>query len=73
MDNQKVSISAFSSDYSDRAFAFYFGKNKKEFVPKSLVEFIENKFGEGIASRWFSIPVWLVNKLQGINYYTVLY
>ena len=77
-DTEKVTISAFSSDYSDKAFAFHFGKNQREFVPKSQVKFIENKnggaeFGEGIASRWFSIPVWLVNRLQGINFYTVLY
>lgn len=69
----KITISAFSEDYSENAYKFYFA-NQFEFVPKSQVKFIESSngsqdFGAGIESRYFELPIWLFSKLRGVEYY----
>ena len=74
MTTKNIIISAFSENYSEKAYKFYFGKNNFEFVPKSQVKFIENSdgtldFGEGIESRFFEMPVWLFSKLKGCEFY----
>ena len=74
MTTKNITISAFSENYSEKSYKFYFGNNNFEFVPKSQVTFIENSdgtldFGEGIESRYFEIPVWLFSKLRGCEYY----
>ena len=75
-ENKSVTVSAYSEDYSDKSYKFYFGKNQFEFIPKSQVNFIENKdggntFGSGIEPRYFEMPMWLVKKLQGVEFYTI--
>lgn len=71
---EKIAVSAFSEDYSEKAYKFYFANHQFEFVPKSLVSFSEDEkgkeFGEGIKSRWFIMPVWLAKKLKGSEYYS---
>ena len=74
MTTKNITISAFSENYSEKAYKFYFGNNNFEFVPKSQVTFIENSdgtlcFGEGIESRYFEMPVWLFSKLRGCEFY----
>ena len=74
MTTKKITISAFSENYSEKSYKFYFCNNNFEFVPKSQVKFIENSdgtldFGEGIESRYFEIPVWLFSKLKGCEFY----
>ena len=74
MTTKNITISAFSENYSEKAYKFYFCNNNFEFVPKSQVTFIENSdgtldFGEGIESRYFEIPVWLFSKLKGCEFY----
>ena len=74
MTTKNITISAFSENYSEKAYKFYFGNNNFEFVPKSQVTFIENgngtqDFGEGIESRFFEMPVWLFSKLKGCEFY----
>lgn len=71
---EKITISAFSEDYSEKSYKFYFAKNQFEFVPKSQVKFIETSnggsdFGTGIESRYFELPTWLLSKLRGVEYY----
>lgn len=71
-----VTISAFSENYNEKAYKLHFGSNQFEFVPKSQVKFIENAkgentFGEGIESRFFEMPLWLVKKLKGTSFYTI--
>jgi hypothetical protein len=73
---EKITISAFSEDYSEKSYKFYFANKQFEFVPKSQVTFLENskggeEFGEGIESRYFEIPTWLFSKLRGAEYYGV--
>ena len=75
-NSNNVTLSAYSEDYSDKSYKFYFGNNNFEFVPKSQVEFLESEktgenFGEGIQSRYFSIPKWLVYKLKGVEFYGI--
>jgi hypothetical protein len=71
---ETITISAFSEDFSEKSYKFHYGKNRFEFVPKSQVKFIENgngkqEFGTGIESRYFELPIWLFNKLQGKEFY----
>lgn len=73
----KITVSAYSSDYSDEVYKFHYGRNQFEFVPKSQAVFLETvtgetEFGEGIQSRYFEIPAWLANKLKGADFYTFL-
>ncbi|MDR2084322.1 MAG: hypothetical protein LBP67_04945 [Bacteroidales bacterium] len=73
---ETITISAFSEDYSEKAYKFYFANNQFEFVPKSQVKFLENskggeEFGEGIESRYFELPTWLFSKLKGVEFYGV--
>ena len=72
-----VTVSAFSSDYSDKAYKFHYGDNQYEFVPKSQVKFIESaktgeSFGEGVESRCFEMPAWLASKLKGAKFYSFM-
>ena len=74
MKTEKITISAFSEDYSEKAYKFYYGNKNFEFVPKSQVTFVEHSngsedFGEGIESRYFEVPVWLFSKLKGCEFY----
>lgn len=74
----KVSICVECSIYSDLAFVFYFGGSYREFVPRSVAKFVEQKngskcWGSGIAERWFSVPVWLYERLKGKSFYKVIY
>jgi len=76
MTTNTTTISAFSEDYSEKAYKFHFSKNQFEFVPKSQAKFIETsngnqEFGSGIESRFFEMPTWLVRKLRGIEYYGI--
>ena len=69
-----ITISAFSEDFSEKSYKFHYGKNLFEFVPKSQAKFIETikgeeKFGTGIESRYFELPIWLFNKLKGKEFY----
>lgn len=71
-----ITISAYSEDYNDKSYKFYYGQRNFEFVPKSQVEFVEHSngstnFGDGLESRFFKLPVWLFKKLKGIDYYGV--
>lgn len=75
-NSDNITISAFSEDYSEKSYKFYFANNQFEFVPKSQVKFIEaektgSEFGPGIESRYFSIPLWLVKKLRGVEFYGI--
>lgn len=70
---KNITISAFCEDYSLKAYKLYFG-NSFEFLPKSRVQFLENSngdcnFGTGIESRYFKVPMWLFNRLHGVNFY----
>jgi len=69
-----VVISAYSEDYSEKSYKFYYGQNNYEYVPKSQVKFVEHsngtlEFGSQIHSRYFEMPLWLYSKLKGIEYY----
>ena len=72
-----VTVSAYSEDYSEKAYKFFYGNNNFEFVPKSQAKFLESsktgeEFGEGVESRCFEIPTWLASKLKGASYYTFM-
>ena len=72
-----IVVSAYSEDYSEKAYKFIYANNKFEFLPKSQVKFVENskgtaEFGEGVESRWFEMPLWLANKLKGIEFYSFM-
>ena len=71
---EKITISAFSEDYSEKAFKFFYADKRFEFVPKSQVSFVEcsngsTEFGEGAENRYFEVPIWLFSKLKGCEYY----
>lgn len=71
----KIHVSAFSDDYNEKCFVFYYGQQRREYVPKSQTRFVEDDkgntdFGKGIKSRWFEMPLWLAKKLQGTAFYT---
>ena len=73
---ETITISAFSEDYNEKSYKFHYGLNLFEFVPKSQVKFIETgkgaqEFGTGIESRFFEMPIWLFNKLQGQRFYGI--
>jgi hypothetical protein len=74
---KSITISAFSADYTDRSYKFFYGNGNFELVPKSQVRFLEaaetgSDFGDGIQSRYFELPMSLFNKLKGINYYSIV-
>ncbi len=74
---KKITVSAFSEDYSEKAYKFYYANNQFEFVPKSQVTFLEaektgENFGEGIESRYFEMPLWLARKLKGHEFYSFM-
>ena len=78
-----ITVSAFCEDYSPKAYKFLYAKDRYEFVPKSQVKFLERatsennqeldyeKFGEGVESRYFEMPLWLFSKLRGVEFYGV--
>lgn len=72
--NTTVTISAFAVDYSEKAYKLLYA-NSFEFIPKSQCKFIESqKKGEEFdneGSNYFEIPLWLANRLKGINYYSI--
>lgn len=75
--NEIVTISAFSEDYSEKAYKLYYANNQFEFIPKSFCKFIEAQktgkdFGEGVESRYFEIPYWIYKNLKGVEFYSVL-
>lgn len=70
-----ISMSAYATDYSDKAYKLWYAKNSFEFLPKSQAKMTEAPDGidaEDPRSCWFEVPVWLAKKLKGTQYYSFL-
>lgn len=70
-----VSLNAYATDYSDKAYKLFYGKNSYEFLPKSKATLTEAPNGidtDEPRSCWFDLPLWLAEKLKGSQYYTFL-
>lgn len=76
--SKMVTISAFcKQNYSDKAMCLYYGKNGREWLPKSLCRVVEIENNreatpDEIQSVYIEVPMWIVMKLKGINFYSVL-
>jgi hypothetical protein len=74
MSEKLVSISAFSEDFDNEHYRFWFADHQSELVPKSVCKFLEaqktgENFGEGIESRWFEMPLDFAINLKGLKFY----
>lgn len=70
-----ISMSAYATDYSDKAYKLWFLKNSYEFLPKSKATLTEAPDGIDTSeprSCWFELPLWLAEKLKGAQFYAFL-
>lgn len=69
-------ILAQSADYSEKAYVLLFGVGNSEFIPKSRCSFLQTaegcqEYGHGFQKRWYTIPDWILKRLQGISDYKI--
>lgn len=69
-------ICAKSADYSPKAYVLLFGSASMEFIPKSRCSFLQTaegcqEYGYGVSMRWYTIPEWILQKLNGKDEYKI--
>ena len=72
---KQITISAYATDYNDKCYKLYFARNGYEFIPKSRCKLVEAPAGISDSqpqSCYFEIPLWIANKLKGMEYYSII-
>ena len=69
-------VLAQSADYSEKAYVLLFGCGESEFIPKSRCSFLQTaegcqEYGYGFQKRWYTMPEWIIKRLQGIEDYKI--
>ena len=69
-----ITLSAFATDYNDKCYKLHYANDKFEFIPKSKCTLDEAPKGinhDTPESCYFTIPLWLAERLKGIDYYDI--
>lgn len=75
-DENFVHISAYATDYSEKAYKLWYADGRFEFIPKSMAMLTEAPKGidrDDPRSCYFRIARWLLPRLKGIEYYSVIW